>query len=189
MNIKELNIDLSNAGESDQRLGELMLFIAKRCEDDPCFGATKLNKIIFFADFFAFRRTGKSITGCDFMRLPQGPAPRRLLPVRNRLMEDGRAILRDVALWSGHTQQRLTPLSEPDISQFSARDIAIVTSVIEHLWKKNAEEVSGLSHELPAWQLADDGETIPLESAFIMSLKASEAEVATGLSLMENHGW
>lgn len=156
---------------TDRRLAELMLFVAKRCEDDPKFGATKLNKILFFSDFISMRRQGKPIAGSPFMRLPKGPAPRRMLPVRERLIEEKRAVLRNVRLVSGNTQHRLTPLDDPDLSLFTSDDIDIVTEIIGALWNKTAEQVSDLSHELPAWELADDKEEIPFAAAFIASIQ------------------
>ena len=65
--------------DPDRRLAELILYIAEKCEHDPGFGAVKLNKILAFADFSSYFETGKPITGAEYMRLPQGPAPRRLL--------------------------------------------------------------------------------------------------------------
>jgi hypothetical protein len=64
--------------DGEARLRELILYIAARCERDPRFGATKLNKILLFADFLAYFRRRRPITGVEYMRLPNGPAPRRL---------------------------------------------------------------------------------------------------------------
>jgi hypothetical protein len=38
----------------DKRLGELMLYIAKKSQFDQNFGSTKLNKILFYADFVSY---------------------------------------------------------------------------------------------------------------------------------------
>ncbi len=47
------------ATEYDERkLKEFILYVADRCEADPTFGAVKLNKILFYADFLAFASTG-----------------------------------------------------------------------------------------------------------------------------------
>jgi hypothetical protein len=39
---------------SDERLQELILYIAEKCEEDPTFGATKLNKILYLQISFHF---------------------------------------------------------------------------------------------------------------------------------------
>src|SRR5258708_19742785 len=62
----------------DRKLAELILFISERSEGDPRFGAGKLNKLLFYSDFGAYRLFGKSITGQQYQNLSNGPAPRRL---------------------------------------------------------------------------------------------------------------
>ena len=74
--------------QRDKRLGELILYIASRCERAQYFGKTKLNKILFYADFLYYKKTGDSITGQEYMRLDQGPAPRRLVPVVEALKRE-----------------------------------------------------------------------------------------------------
>ncbi len=51
------------------KLGELMLFISKRTAEDRRFGATKLNKVLFFSDFLAYRLLGDPITGAQYRKL------------------------------------------------------------------------------------------------------------------------
>ncbi len=175
--------DVITDDPTDRRLAELILFVANRCTDDKKFGATKLNKILFFSDFVSMRRQGKAITGTPFMREKKGPVPRRLVPVRESLIDQKRAVIKKVKLFSGNEQHRLIALDEPDLSIFTSADIDIVTAIIDALWNKTAEQVSDLSHELPAWELADDKEDIPIEAAFILSIKAT----AQAASLCQLH--
>ena len=56
--------------------------------------ATRLNKILYFCDFAHVRRFGDPITGFDYQKLRQGPAPRAFAPVRDRLLADGTLSLR-----------------------------------------------------------------------------------------------
>jgi hypothetical protein len=50
---------------AEDRLRELVLYISERCERDVYFGKTKLNKVLVFADFSSFARTGRPITGLE----------------------------------------------------------------------------------------------------------------------------
>src|SRR5204863_5344149 len=70
----------------DRKLAELILFISERSEGDPRFGAGKLNKLLFYSDFGSYRLLGKSITGQQYQKLSNGPAPRRLAAVRDALV-------------------------------------------------------------------------------------------------------
>lgn len=147
-------------GKSERKFRELLLYIAERSERDARFGATKLNKILFYSDFWAYRKTGSSITGQEYQKLERGPAPKRLLPVVKKMEKQ------EVCTWAerdhyGLPQCRLIARREPDLSLFSGEEIAIVDQVIRELWNLNATEVSDLSHQFIGWQIAREGEEIP----------------------------
>ena len=52
----------------DNKLRELVLYIAVLSEGDPAFGKVKLNKLLFFADFTAYLSFGKPITGHEYQK-------------------------------------------------------------------------------------------------------------------------
>ena len=60
---------------NDEKLREMILLISERRQADPKFGAIKLNKLLFHADFSAFLTHGEPIAGKEYLKLPQGPAP------------------------------------------------------------------------------------------------------------------
>src|SRR5215467_9574991 len=87
-NKRQMRIKSSNIQPNDEKFKELILYIASHSEDDPAFGATKLNKLLFFADFITYLRLGHPITGQEYQRLENGPAPRRMLPAKAELLLD-----------------------------------------------------------------------------------------------------
>jgi hypothetical protein len=163
------------AVENEAKLGELLLYVAGKVATDPTGGATKLNKILFFAEFSAVRALGQPITGVAYQKLERGPAPRRLVPIRTALIESGAAELVDDQYF-GRTIHRLIPRREADLSAFSDEEIKIVDQVIEALWGKTASEVSERSHEEMGWKMVDDGEEIPYSAAYLApKFKPTEA--------------
>ena len=60
----------------EARFKELIVLISELCAKDPTYGSVKLNKILYFADFMAYRVLGKPITGATYFKLQEGPAPR-----------------------------------------------------------------------------------------------------------------
>jgi hypothetical protein len=144
----------------DKKLQELILYVARETEADPKCGRTKIYKILFYADFWAYQRLGTSISGQEYHRLDHGPAPRRALPAIEAMVEAAAAVwaVRD---YFGRSLQKLLALREPDLHGFSGEEIALVQEVIRMLWPHDATEVSALSHRFIGWQLAREGEVIP----------------------------
>jgi hypothetical protein len=171
----------------DKRLGELMLYIAKKSQFDQNFGGTKLNKILFYADFVSYGRSGKPITGAEYIKQEFGPTPKRLLPVRKQLESKKEAAVQRID-FLGKEQQRLVALRDPDLSLFSGEEIALVDQVIEYLKGKSAKEMSELSHNR-AWRVAKMNGSIPYEAAFISDENPNERDVERGRELVEQHGW
>src|SRR5919109_351200 len=68
-------IQVSSGREySEGRLKELVLYLACASETaDPGFGMVKLNKLLYRADFEAFRRLGHSLTGETYQKQAYGP--------------------------------------------------------------------------------------------------------------------
>src|SRR5579884_3019205 len=96
---------------------ELVLYIAGRCEALPRYGKTKLYKILFFADFEAYRRTKRPITGARYLAWEMGPVPEseeRTL-IESTMPQEGL-----LALKRSGREQRYVALREPDYSVFTA---------------------------------------------------------------------
>jgi len=166
----------THLSEDDSKFKELLLFICRRSEGDEPFGATKLNKLLFFADFMAYRKLGKSITGHRYQKLDNGPAPQALLPIRNQLEEEG-AIALGERDYHGHVQKRIFARRDPDLAGFTPEEIDIVTGLIQEYWGRTATQLSDLSHEFRGWQLAEDGEDIPYEVALVEFERESETDL------------
>jgi len=171
------------------KFSELLLYVAERCDRDPRFGLTKLNKILFFADFYAYGRLGKAITGAAYQRLANGPAARAVLPTINELKRGNAAqvVERD---WFGRTQKRLSPKRPANLKAFTADEIKLVDGVIAALWDADAATVSDLSHEESlGWQLAAVGEDIPYATVFLSSRAPSFRDLDRGKELAQKYNW
>lgn len=168
----------------DDKLQELILYLSMLSENDPNFGATKLNKLLFYADFLAYQKFGTAITGQEYQALPQGPAPKRLKPVIERMKRAGD--LKQERRKSGRFEQiRPVPIRTADLSKFSGREVDLVGGVVRRFWKLNAKEISNESHFFLGWQLGVQGETIPYSVILIGNRKPNEAEKRKGRALQK----
>ena len=170
-----------------ERLKELILYLAKRSADDAYFGATKLNKLLFFSDFMAFGQLGAPITGATYQKLKWGPAPRELLPVQREMQREASAKIKRA---SAFTPDKTVALREPDISQFTPQEIAIVDEVLEALKHDNATMVSDRSHKFSVgWQVAGEQEEIPYGTVFLWGGDPHPAAIEYGRQLAVDRGW
>lgn len=173
--------------DGEDRLRELILYIAGRCERDTRFGATKLNKILAFSDFTAYFRRRRPITGVEYMRLPQGPVPRRLKPITADMERKYEMVIR-IVQDGKFEQKRVVPLRDPDLTLFLADDIAIVDEMIRAFWGRTAKTVSEFSHGM-AWKIAGDRELIPYEAVFLSDEELTDYDVARTHELARRLGW
>jgi hypothetical protein len=153
-------------GYDERKFAEILLYVAAGLTDDPGGGAVKINKALYNADFGHMRAYGTPITGAEYQRLPHGPAPRRLVPVRTALIESGAAQLKD-DLYLGCSVKRLVPLRSPDQSQLSETERKMLDQAVAVEKARSAAESSAASHREPGWRMVADGDTIPYETAFL----------------------
>lgn len=170
-----------------QRFRELILYIADKCRDAEFFGAVKLNKILYHSDFRAFRRFGVPVTGVGYFRLPHGPAPAALLPVRRDLEREG-AITVERRPIGNLMQDRVVPLRMPYVELFSRDELDLVDEVIRELWDQTAEQVSDASHDV-VWRTRGHREPIPYEAAYLDTEPLSAHEIARTRELADELGW
>jgi hypothetical protein len=170
-----------------RRLREAVLYVAKACESASQFGLVKLNKILWRADFESFAQRGQPVTGRQYQRLPQGPAPVEMLPVLNELQADGLLQIDRVRIVD-FEEQRPVGLAEPNITLFSRGDLDFLDRAISAYWDKSGREVSDISHGV-AWSSRSDGEAMPYELAYLSDEPIGAGQKARLLKLAIQHDW
>jgi hypothetical protein len=174
-------------GLQEEKFKELLLYIARKSETDPRFGAVKLNKILFYADFAAYRLLGRPITGAEYQNLQEGPAPRVMLPMSRELVSANRAKI-ETRPYYDRTQQRLVAYDDPNLDLFTAKEIEIVDNVIADLWLLTAQGCSDRSHLEFGYKATNRGETIPYSTAWISPDALTAEQIEVGMGVAERHG-
>jgi uncharacterized phage-associated protein len=172
-----------------RKLKDLMLYFSQRGIDEGItVGSTKLNKLLFFADFRAFETRGTPITGAHYQKLKWGPAARALLPVRQELTEAREADFRQGS--AEDLNDVLIPLGNPQFSSLSDEDRKIADDVFEELRSYTAIGASDYSHLKSAgWNAVDLQEDIPYESAFVITDPPPAEAIELGRELASKYGW
>jgi len=166
------------------KLEELVLHISAMSEHDGRFGSTKLNKLVWAADFQAFCETGRTITGASYQKGQYGPIPRAMPIVLNRLKEEGRLALKSVKMG---TKSGIRPIANPgirpDLTAFSQRDLGTVDKVIAENFGKTGTAMSTDTHKRLAYKVAKNGETIPFAAWLISARRPTEQQKKHGQTL------
>jgi Protein of unknown function (DUF4065) len=170
-----------------KRLAEAVLYVSQKCEKATFYGLVKLNKIIWRADFESFAQRGQPVTGRQYQRLRQGPAPVEMLPVLNELQAGGLLELKRVRQ-GNHDEQRPLALQDPVLNFFSPQDLEFLDRAISVYWDKTGKEASDLSHGV-AWKTREEAEAMPYELAYLSDQPVGRSQKARLLKLAENHGW
>ena len=178
----------SNTPENQKRLRELILYVAEKCGSDSKFGATKLNKILFWADFYSFARTGKPLTGVQYMRQQHGPVPKHFLPVRDEMIEEGELDVSERELFNGQRQIRFFAKRKPDVSVFTTEQIELVNEIIKYLRDQTAEEVSVQTHGR-VWKSIPNGTLIPYEAIFVSDRGLLQSDIDAIREMGERLNW
>jgi hypothetical protein len=150
----------------DRKMRELILYLASKSEEDPWFSATKLNKLLFYCDFTAYRELGRSITGHAYQKLTYGPVPKAMLPVLERMKGDGDCVEVERELF-GRSQRRVRAERAPETGVFSEHELVLADRILGQLRDHTASEVSELSHDFIGWRVAAPNEVIPYETVFV----------------------
>ena len=149
------------------KIEELIIHIAHKSENDPSFGLTKLNKILFASDFFHFGYYGKSITGESYVHRERGPVPKMMVESLQNLGSSGRIQISE-RLYYGYPQKRVIPLSGANLSEFNKEEVALVENIIEQFKNFNGRALSEWTHQQLPWLVTDEGHEIPYSSVFVL---------------------
>jgi uncharacterized phage-associated protein len=165
------------------KLANIILFFSWNCKD---LGLTKLNKLLYYLDVFSLKETGRTATGQDYKKYPQGPVPE----VYNRLKElldKSEAIgYHDIfedffeinpQKYYNNILYQITPKREFDPKYVSDFELKLMKDVVEEYGQLTAKQLSYKTHKENPWKLAEDFEPIDLKLFFKDTLSKKEYSV------------
>jgi Protein of unknown function (DUF4065) len=135
------------------------------------FGATKLNKVLWFVDARAYTLTGQPITGETYTRGEFGPIPKHIIPVQIELEREGA-----IRVTKEDKLTRIIALTPARPSWFSPAELQSIDWWINHIDKDHtAKSISEETHDY-AWEIAKMGEELPLFAYRVARIKEPSEE-------------
>ncbi|MBE1553223.1 type II TA system antitoxin MqsA family protein [Sporosarcina limicola] len=138
---------------SFEKFGSMATFFADK--EKPFI--TKLNKLMFYADFFHFRLYNSSISGATYNRLQYGPVPVRYNTLYEsipsiEMVEDGYGI-------------KAIAIQDLEESSLTEEEAAVLKFVSERFSTMNASQIADYSHQEKCWIEVGHSEKIPYSYA------------------------
>lgn len=159
----------------------MLLYVVGQAHGDHSLTRTKLAKVLWYADFGAYRELGHPISGWRYIKQEHGPMPDRMklleldLEAQGRLLrhQDGKAMRYSIPESCKDLVNGLAPLEMTYLDQ--------VIYMCRNAW---ASYLSNRSHEESVgWQAAAIGEEIPYPTALLSRRPLSDREIVRGQEL------
>jgi transcriptional regulator with XRE-family HTH domain len=148
-----------------EKLGMMVKYFAQQLQPFT----TKMNKLLFYADFLHYSRTGFSITGLTYIAITHGPVPKNYGGIYDRLFEAGFVALEEVDFNDFTGEKFMNQDGEPDMELFTATERKAIVDVEQQLGKLKTNQIVDISHDEFAWrQNIDDFGRISYDYGFVL---------------------
>lgn len=107
---------------------------------------TKLNKLLFYADFKHFKEYTVSMTGVQYVHLQYGPVPNNYEFYFAELISEGKLDLDEVQIGQ-YIGENTSSRTEPDISVFADSEIKVLSEVKEFFKSYGSSDIKNFSHQ------------------------------------------
>lgn len=171
---------------NEDKFEQLILYIAKRLPPEAALGRVKLAKLLMHSDFTAYVRLGRSITGATYVKAEFGHLALEQDSVEGRLEHRKRLAVVEEDYY-GKKLKHITAQRDPDMTDFSEDEIAIIEGALRLYGHESASYLSALSHREIGWIVADENEEIPYDSIFLR--RPTEAQLTHAALVADEHGW
>ena len=132
-----------------RRMIEMIVYFTEKCKP----WKTKLNKLLFYADFTHYKKTGFSISGAEYMAIQMGPVPLNFGSIfEYAAMRDDITITYQ-EFQNGGIGELFTPHPRHafDASLFDKEELASMERIMSRFKNSSTGDIIKLSHEELAW--------------------------------------
>ncbi len=166
----------------------LVHYVIWKAGGNDGFGATKLYKVLWFAEARAYVLRRQPITGATYIREEHGPVPKLGRQIRAELESEGR-ISEIKSNRGGYDQWTFKSLVAPP-KFLSEPDRTDVDYWIKHVDENHsAASISEESHDY-GWEIAKQGEEIPLIAILAQRIRTpTKAEIEKAKSKAKDLGY
>ncbi|MCW5899518.1 MAG: DUF4065 domain-containing protein [Flavobacteriales bacterium] len=158
-----------------ERTLELIKFFTAQLA--PHLYKTRLNKLLFYADFRHFQLHGVSITGGRYRAIQMGPVPVQYASLYEYAQREGKIKLNEQELNEGGIMGQFLPMTTAPFNAelFEESELAVLNEVCEQFRNTKAKEIEHISHEEEAWKQHEKEHTV-IDYTLAFGLKAFDKD-------------
>lgn len=136
---------------------------------------TKLNKLMFYADFKHFKNFNKSITGLQYKHLPYGPVPEAYELLTGALIKRREIIVQEISCGCKPDGIEImgdeyTSATGPNLSVFDDQELETLLSVKKFFAGFGSKKISEFSHKERAYTDTLDFDAISYQYAYELNI-------------------
>ena len=113
---------------------------------------TKMNKLLFYANFYHYSKTGYSISGMTYVAITHGPVPKNYGGIYDRLTDEGYVLIEEVEFDDYGGEKLLNHNGDPEMEIFSESEKEAIVKVGAKLGSLETNDIIQVSHDELAWQ-------------------------------------
>jgi putative zinc finger/helix-turn-helix YgiT family protein len=121
---------------------------------------TKINKLLFYADFLHFKHYTVSITGARYAHATFGPVPDKYESMLAILIENGSLLPEEFMCSEDITGEKLVAVKTPDFNNFTDSEIKILATVRERFKEFSSRKIMEYSHNEAGYKETVQGQFI-----------------------------
>jgi len=130
-----------------EKIAQMILFFSERTDT----WKTKLNKLLFYSDFQAFKQSGYGISGLEYRAIQMGPVPAQFDELYSEINRGDMVRREYQEFYDGNYGSKFIPLKPFDASCFDAFELEIMQDVVKKFGSMKTNEVIQASHSEKGW--------------------------------------
>ncbi len=132
-----------------KKFTEMVVFFTKRLQP----WKTKLNKLMFYADFLMYKHTCFSMSGMQYRAIPMGPVPNNFNSIYEYLAQKEEFDIYEINFTDSITGEQFKPNPNKafNIELFNETELKILEFVAESFKDTSTKDIIEISHNEQAW--------------------------------------
>jgi putative zinc finger/helix-turn-helix YgiT family protein len=133
-----------------EKFTEMVVFFTARLQP----WKTKLNKLLFYADFTMHKQSGYSISGVQYRAISMGPVPNNFNSIFEYLSNRDDVDIYYTTFQDGGTGEQFKPNPKKEFNSqlFTEGELIILENIAERFKNTSTNEIIEISHREKAWQ-------------------------------------